>query len=142
MDAFDADVLILAAVAGHPLGRRVAALFPVEAPADSDAPVGMGSLLLLPEVLGKPRRDGRTEEMMMLTELLSRLDLRPLDLAAAELATALSAAYRLRAADAVHLAAAVAAGADRFITTNRRDFPASIAEVEVTYPDDLPDTGN
>ena len=27
MDAFDADVLIYAAVPGHPLGRRVAALF-------------------------------------------------------------------------------------------------------------------
>ena len=33
MDAFDADVLIYAAVPGHPLGRRVAALFLSAAPA-------------------------------------------------------------------------------------------------------------
>lgn len=139
MDAFDADALILAAVRDHPLGRRVAALFPVEPPAESDAPVGVGSLLLLPEVLGKPRRHGRTQETAFLTGLMSRLDLRPLDLATAELATELAAAYRLRAADAVHLATAVVVGAERFITNNRRDFPASISESQVTYPADLPD---
>jgi predicted nucleic acid-binding protein len=65
------------------------------------------------------------------------LDLRPVDPSTAELATVLGASYRLRAADAVHLATAVAAGADRFIT-NRRDFPPSVAEIEVTYPEDLP----
>lgn len=32
MDAFDADVLIYAAAPDHPLGRRVHALFPREAP--------------------------------------------------------------------------------------------------------------
>ena len=31
MDAFDADVLIYAAAPGHPLGERVAALFPATA---------------------------------------------------------------------------------------------------------------
>jgi len=93
-------------------------------------------------VLGKPRRDGKAEEAGFLVELLSRLDLRPLDLATAELATTLSATYRLRPADAVHLATAVAVGADRFITNNRKDFPASISEIEITYPSDLPDTGN
>jgi hypothetical protein len=25
-------------------------------------------------------------------------------------------------------------GADRFITNNRRDFPATITEIQVTYP--------
>ena len=45
----------------------------------------------------------------------------------------------LRAADAVHLATAVAMGAKRFITNNRRDFGPGIAEVDVTYPDDLPE---
>jgi hypothetical protein len=29
--------------------------------------------------------------------------------------------------------------ADRFITDNRRDFPATIAEIQVTYPTDLAD---
>jgi len=34
---------------------------------------------------------------------------------------------------------AVAAGADRFVTNNQRDFPVSIAEIQITYPADLPD---
>jgi len=52
-------------------------------------------------------------------------------------ATTLASEYRLRAADAVHLATAVIVGADRFVTNNRRDLPASISEIEVTYPEDL-----
>ena len=43
------------------------------------------------------------------------------------------------AADATHLATAVAAGADRFITNNQRDFPQTIEEIDVVYPADLPD---
>lgn len=39
--------------------------------------------------------------------------------------------------DAVHLATAVIAGADRFVTNNARDFPAEIREV-ITCPVDLP----
>ncbi len=66
------------------------------------------------------------------------LDLRPVDLTTAEMATELGAAYRLRAADAIHLATAVLAGADRFITNNRRDFPRSIEEISVVHPDELP----
>ena len=57
----------------------------------------------------------------------------------ARAATVLAAAYRLRATDAVHLATAVNAGADRFITNNRKDFPRSITEIDITYPDDLAD---
>lgn len=101
---------------------------------------GIGSVLLLPEVLAKPLR---TEDSPVLTDLLtllSRLELRPVDQATAELATALAASYGLRAADAIHLATAVAAGADRFITNNRKDFRKSIAEVDVTYPDELPES--
>ena len=30
-------------------------------------------------------------------------------------------------------------GADRFITNNSSDFPRSISEVDVTYPDELPE---
>ena len=69
--------------------------------------------------------------------LLARLDLRPVDLATAELATALASRYRLKAADATHLATAVSMGADRFITNNQRDFPSAITEINVTYPTDL-----
>jgi predicted nucleic acid-binding protein len=75
----------------------------------------------------------------VVARLVARLDLRPVDLATAELATELAAKYRLHAADATHLATAVGLGADRFITSNQRDFPRSIVEVQVTYPEDLPD---
>jgi len=133
IDAFDADVLIYAAVPGHPLGTGVRALFD----AVKIGEAGAGSVLLLSEVLGKPLRDGARDEVRVLAGLLARLDLRPVDLATAELATALSGRYRLRAADAVHLATAIGLGADRFITNNRKDFPASIGEIAITYPDDL-----
>jgi predicted nucleic acid-binding protein len=135
MDAFDADVLIYAAVPGHPVGRRVAALFDATA---AGVLAGAGSVLLLPEVLGKPLRDGAAEEAQILAGLLARLDLRPVDRATAELATALCGRYRLRGAGATHLATAVGLGADRFITNNRRDFQRTIREVAITYPDDLP----
>ena len=121
VDAFDADVLIYAAVAGHPLGRRVRALFRLGSTSEPGTPVGIGSVLLLPELMSKAIRDGAT------------------DASTAELAAALGATHRLRAVDAVHLATAVAAGADRLITNNRRDFPKSISEIDITYPTDLPD---
>lgn len=133
MRCLDADVLIYAAIPDHPLGSRVRALL------DDPEQVCAGSVLLLPEVLGKPLRDGRTEEIRALTELLRLIHLHPLDLATAEVATALSGRYGLRAADAAHLATAVIAGADQFVTNNRRDFPTSITEVDVLYPDDLPE---
>lgn len=135
MDAFDADVVIYAAVAGHPWGRRVRALFPLE----PDALAGVGSVLLLPEVLAKPMRQGSTAELVALAGLLSRVELRSVDPVTAEVATTLASRYRLRAADAVHLATAVVAGADRFLTNNRRDFSESISEIAVTYPEVLPD---
>ncbi len=137
MDAFDADVLIYAAVAGHDLGRRVRALFPVE-PGEGSR-VGVGSVLLVPELLTKPLREHATAEFNELSALLGRLHLLTTDEVTAELATALGAAYGLRAADAVHLATAIGAGADRFLTNNRSDFPKSITEINVTYPDELTD---
>jgi predicted nucleic acid-binding protein len=133
VDAFDADVLIYAAAPDHPLGRRVAALF------RRTGSAGVGSVLLLPEVLSKPLRDGTADDVRVLAGLLARLDLRPVDRATAELATALSSRYRLKAADATHLATAVSMGADRFITSNKRDFSSGITEIDVTYPADLPD---
>ncbi|SRR6266568_5395047 len=135
-DAFDADVLIYAAVAGHPAGRRVRVLFS-NAPTEQYA--GVGSTLLLPELLTKPLRDGAHSELLELGALLGRIDLRPVDDATARLAAALGASYRLKAADAVHLATAVSVGATRFITNNRKDFAADISEVHITYPEDLPE---
>jgi predicted nucleic acid-binding protein len=133
VDAFDADVLIYAAVAGHPLGRRVLALLA----AQEHAPAGIGSVLLLPEILSQPLRKGVEAELLALTAVLGRLELRPLDEATAQLAVALGAGYRLGARDAVHLACAVGAGAERFVTNNRRSFPQTIVEVAITYPDAL-----
>lgn len=137
MDAFDADVIIYAAAPGHPLGRRVAGLF--AASGAGQLPAGVGSVLLLPEVLAKPVRVGATKEVAALVSLLRRLELLPVDLSTAELAVALGSVHRLRPADAVHLATAVAMGADRFITNNTRDFPTSLDEIQVTYPQDLPE---
>jgi predicted nucleic acid-binding protein len=135
VDAFDADVLIYAALRGHALGRRVRALF------DERPTVGIGSLLLLPEVLTKPRREAASEELAELGALLGRLQLWPVDLMTAGLAVALGSSYGFRAADAVHLATAVASGADRFITNNKADFSKAIAEIDVTYPEELPEPG-
>ena len=145
MDAFDADVLIYAAVPGHPLGRRVRALFPSGAAETDDAVgnvvlAGVGSVLLIPELLTKPMRERAYGELAALGALLGRIDLRANDLNTAELATALGATYKLRAADAVHLATAVQAGANRFLTNNAKDFPKSISEIDITYPMDLPDS--
>jgi predicted nucleic acid-binding protein len=134
---FDADVLIYATVPAHGLGRLVRALFSDEPGGGDGTPAGVGSTLLLPELLTKPTRDHADSELVALTALLARLDLRPLDEATAELAVALGAAYGLRAADAVHLATAVGIGADRFLTNNRRDFPQTITEIDITYPDQL-----
>jgi predicted nucleic acid-binding protein len=52
---------------------------------------------------------------------------------------AVAVKYDLKAADATHLATAVALGADRFLTNNQRDFPRTITEVGITYPIDLPE---
>ncbi|MDQ3763631.1 MAG: PIN domain-containing protein [Actinomycetota bacterium] len=135
IDAFDADVLIYAAVDEHPLGRRIRALFATE----PGSTAGIGSLLLLPEILAKPMRDGHTSELLALTSLLSRLQLRVLDAVTAEVATSLAASHCLHAAGAVHLATAIVAGADRFITNNWRDFPDTLTEIDILYPDKLPD---
>lgn len=139
MDAFDADVLIYAAIAGHVLGRRVRSLFEA-GPADpARQTIGIGSVLLLPEVLSKPMREEAHEKLAELGALLGHLELRPADGATANMAAGLGASYRLQAADAIHLATAVVAGADRFITNNKLDFKKTIVEIDVTYPEDLPE---
>jgi predicted nucleic acid-binding protein len=95
-------------------------------------------VLLLPEVLTRPLKDGNADAVRTLSAFLARLDLRPVDRATAELATVLGARYGLRAADAIHLATAVTMGAHRFITNNSKDFGAPIKEIDVTFPADLP----
>ncbi len=132
MDAFDADVLIDVANGAH-RAMGVTALFDATVPAST----GIGSVVLVPEVLTKPIRTGDDHEEAAMAIVLGRLELLPTSRAVAYLAAKLGAKYGLRAADAIHLATAVDAGADRFITNNRRDFPRSIEEIAVTYPEDL-----
>lgn len=139
MDAFDADVLIYAAAPEHPLGRRVAALFPGVPYRGPESSVGVGSTLLMPEILSKPLRTGDAAMVSKLSEFLVRLDLRPVDRAIAAEATVLGAQYKLRPVDATHLATAIAMGAQRFITNNSKDFGQPIKEIDVTFPADLPD---
>jgi predicted nucleic acid-binding protein len=137
VDAFDADVLIYAASPSHELGRRIAQLFVAEPAPDvgDPAPVGVGSVLLLPELLIHPTRHAATTQRARLLHLLARLDLLPVTEHVAALAVVLGAKYGLKPIDAVHLATAVDAGCDRFITNNIRDFDsARIDEIEIVTP--------
>ncbi len=63
MDAFDADVLIHAAVAGHKLGMRVRALFPIQPVEGTGTVARIGSVLLLTELLAKPLREGAIDQI-------------------------------------------------------------------------------
>jgi predicted nucleic acid-binding protein len=137
VDAFDADVLIYACVPGHPLGEPVRALFRGSGP----EPVGIGSTLLIPELLTKPTRTGAEQELRALELLLGRLELLAVDRFTAELAVVLGAEYGLRAVDAMHLATAVNAGADRFITNNHRDFTADVDVIDIVDPESLMEGG-
>jgi predicted nucleic acid-binding protein len=129
MDAFDADVLIYTA-RGDDLGAS--ARRAVDGCAER-----IGSLVLLPEVLSKSVREGMGSEYAHLADVLATIDLKPVDREVAEAAMAFGAKYRLRAADAIHLATAVVWGAERFHTNNRRDFGPHVTEVEVVHPDSL-----
>ena len=100
--------------------------------------INIGSTVLIPELLSKPIREEQTAEIRQLAFILSRLELHPVDRSVGSLAAVLGARYRLRSADAIHLATAVVIGADRFITNNRRDFDREqIVEIDITYPDML-----
>jgi len=127
-EAFDADVLIYAA-SDHPAAPKLRAIIFGGEPL-------VGSLVLLPEILSKPLRSNRDDELDALLGLLDRIDLKPVDIEIAAGATEYAAKYRLRAADAIHLATAVVWGAERFHTNNRKDFGARIEEVEVVWASD------
>ena len=78
-----------------------------------------------------------SEEVLTLAGLLSRLDLHPLGEATARHALVLAIQSGLCAAVTAHLATAVAAGADQFLTNNRKDFPQAISEIQIVYPEQL-----
>ena len=134
MIAFDADVLIYAVSYSHPLGAKIRQFL-----ADSSLDKNRtGSLILYPELLKKPICERDQTQLNTLIAYLNKLTLYPMDKTIASLAAQLAASYRLKAADAIHLATAVHIGADRFITNNRRDFDKQqIMEIAVQYPDNL-----
>lgn len=128
---YDADVLIYAAATRHATGSAVIDLLQAEHE-------NFGSTLLLTEVLAKPlREDPDSNESGALLAILSRLNLINLDERVARLALSLAMKYRLRAADAAHLAAAVDTHSDVFLTNNFKDFSREIEEVRVCSPLDL-----
>lgn len=124
----DADVLIFAASASHPLGESVRAAL-------EGAETFHGSTLLVPEVLIKPVRTSADDELRALLGLLGRVQLVSVDEPIADLAVDVCARYRLGSIDAIHLATAISVGADRFLTNNRKDFRAErITEIQVVHP--------
>ena len=131
--AFDSDVLIYAASEGQPYAPALrAALFSVPPLTHS------GSVLLCPELLSKPLRLGLGAELKVLQGYLDRLDLIDVSEEIALVAGLMSVAYRLKAPDALHLACAVHAGADAFVTNNREDFrQAEVLELQVLYPEEV-----
>lgn len=124
-DAFDSDVLIFASKGDRRGDKAVAAL--------RTGGSAIGSVLLLPETLSKPFRVGDVAESAGLSRLLAQIELKVLDEDIADAAVTLGAKYRLKAADAVHLATAVVWGADRFHTSNRRDFGGVVDEIDVVF---------
>ena len=131
--AFDADVLIYAAAPGHSIGGQVAELF--DQPASGRTL--LGSVLLMNEVLVKPmRQDPESPEVTRLLGFLARIDLLPFDRPTAVMAVTLAVKYGLKPMGAAHLATAIVAGADCFLTNNRNDFGTTITEIDVAYPAD------
>lgn len=127
--SFDADVLIYAAAPGHVLGSSVWRLL------EQHAGAVCGSVLLIPEIITKPLRQGASDEIEALMAVLARLQLVDVTRRVATLAVELGATYRLKTADAIHLATAVWLGADAFVTNNRRDFPAAqVRELDIVFP--------
>ena len=126
--AFDADIVIYAA-AGD--GRGDLLLGAIH-DARADSPAGVGSTLLLTETL--TLAGDRLAERPRLLAILGRLALLPVTHDVAVMAAALRVRHRLKTPDALHLATAISAGADRFVTNNRRDFARGITEIDVVHP--------
>jgi predicted nucleic acid-binding protein len=130
--AFDSDVLIYAAIPGHPLGNRVLHLL------NDLSVIAIGSVLLRPETLIKPtRQDPLGGETKNLTDILSNITLVPCSEYLSFISLGLGVKYGLKTPDAIHLATAVDSQADRFLTNNQKDFPKTISEINVIYPTDL-----
>jgi predicted nucleic acid-binding protein len=81
------------------------------------------SVLTLMEVLVVPKRERQVQLCQRYRELFAsfpQLTVLAIDLPIAEVASDLRATYTLRAPDALHLATAIVAGAEAFVTEDRR----------------------
>lgn len=131
--AFDADVLIYSATPYHPLRLAIQQLL-----SSLRREEALGSVILIPELLTKPTRLRVEGEVNNLRYALAQIRLIELSREIASDAVQIGGDYRLKLADAVHLATAIHAGADRFLTNNSRDFnPATIREIEIVFPSQL-----
>ncbi|HEX5939292.1 MAG TPA: PIN domain-containing protein [Dehalococcoidia bacterium] len=131
--AFDADVLVYAAMPAHPFSRAIRGVLYELVQRE-----GYGSVILITELLTKPTRQRHESELATLRLLLGYIELIDLDADLATKAVDLGAGYGLKLADAVHLATAIEARADRFLTNNKRDFkPWMVSELEVVFPETL-----
>lgn len=124
VDAFDADILIYASRGDRRGDPLLNALGP-------DGAGALGSVLLLTETL---TLGGEDPSGPRLRALLARMTLLPVDAPVARLGAVLRATYGLKTPDALHLATAIASGASRFVTNNRRDFGARITEIDIVVP--------
>lgn len=123
MDAFDSDIVIFASKE-DPRGG----LLTQATQSRLHGAVGFGSIVLLTETLVPDPVDSR------LVAILARLELIVVNEQIATLAADLRRTYRLKTPDALHLASAIAAGADRFVTGNHRDFTERIREIDIVHP--------
>jgi predicted nucleic acid-binding protein len=133
--AVDANCIIyLFESLASPRGRRVQAM--LVAPAVSEV---ITSVLTIAEVLVKPMREGTEEEVSELREAIlatPRLRIVEVDRRIAETAARIRATTGLKLPDAVHLAAAVAGGAQAFLT-NDSGFKRASAFLPVLILDEL-----
>ncbi len=100
---------------------------------------GTASVLTATEMLSHPLRAGRPDIAAYYSTHLRNipnLDLAPIDLATAHEAARLRASWGLRTADALHLASAIRAGADVFVTADRQIARADVGlDIVVLRPD-------
>jgi predicted nucleic acid-binding protein len=100
--------------------------------------VVVASTITLTEALAKPLRENADDLVEAYRTLLKETPgilLRPVDSAAADRAALLRARYNLKTPDALHVATAIEAGCDAFLT-NDLDL-RRIAEIRVLALDDL-----
>lgn len=101
---------------------------------------GVASTVALLEALVRPKKEGDTrlcDTYRLVFRWFPNLAVRVVDGDVAEIASELRGRYRLRTPDAVHVATAIAAGADAFVTADR-DL-RKVREIEILPLDDIAD---